>query len=137
MNGSLYWITESLPGLIWFALVYGLMGIPAACAALPRRQWSDHAAVGVLAIAFAPALLTAWLFILGTLGAVLKTPFLTPVPMLIGCGVIAAGLWARVWWKRNSNFADGDERASHDLPYQSSDKLLCSVVLCLLVIAVF
>src|SRR5215207_7405421 len=112
MNGSLYWISDSLPGLIWFALVYGVLGIPAALVALPRMQWRDRAAVGALAIAFAPALLTAWLFILGSLGAALNLPLMTPVPMLIGCSVMAVGLWGMVWQKYHIEHSSINERAT-------------------------
>jgi len=134
MNGSLYWITESLPGLLWFALVYGLLGLPAALFVLPRRQWSDRAAVGALAIAFAPALLTLWLFVLGTLGAALNTPLMTPAPMLIGCGVMALALWGGVWRKWPTPL---EARAHYIAPLRNSDKTLVGLLLCLLVIAVF
>jgi hypothetical protein len=55
----------TLPALLW---VVGGVGTPWALIALPRADWRDRALVGGVALAFGPALLTAWMFILGTLG---------------------------------------------------------------------
>lgn len=137
MNGSLYWITESLPGLLWFAVIYAALGVPAALVALPQRNWSDRAAVGALAMAFAPALLTAWLFILGSLGAALNTALMRPAPLLAGCAVIATVLWGGVSWKRAKGQTIFDERTGQALSLQPSDKILFGVLLLLLSLAVF
>jgi hypothetical protein len=56
---------QALPALLW--IVAGL-GVPWALLVLPRRDWRDRVMVAGLALAFGPALLTAWMFILGTLG---------------------------------------------------------------------
>ena len=62
------WLIETLrayPALLWMFLG---VGRPWALVALPRRDWRDRALVACLALAFGPALLTAWMFVLGTLG---------------------------------------------------------------------
>lgn len=62
------WLTTTLaalPPLLW--VMIGL-GVPWALAILPRRDWTDRALVMCLALALGPALLTAWMFILGTAG---------------------------------------------------------------------
>ena len=58
-----------LPALLWVSL--GL-GLPWALALLPRRDWSRRVTVLCLAFAFGPLLLTAWMFILGTIGPLLR-----------------------------------------------------------------
>lgn len=48
-------------------MIFGL-GVPWTLVILPRRDWRDRAMVACCALAFGPAILTAWMFILGTLG---------------------------------------------------------------------
>lgn len=63
-----YWITSTLaatPAVLW--AFFGL-GIPWALVVLPRKDWRDRVLVIALAFAFGPALLTAWMFILGSIG---------------------------------------------------------------------
>ena len=62
------WINTTLttlPAILW--IILGL-GLPWALFVLPRRDWSDRAMVACLSLAFGPALLTAWMFVLGTIG---------------------------------------------------------------------
>lgn len=62
------WMQSTLnayPALIW---VFGGMGLPWALVVLPRHDWSNRVMVACLSLAFGPALLTVWMFILGTLG---------------------------------------------------------------------
>jgi 4-amino-4-deoxy-L-arabinose transferase-like glycosyltransferase len=63
-----YWISSTLaatPAVLW--AFFGL-GIPWTLAVLPRKDWRDRILVIALAFAFGPALLTAWMFILGSSG---------------------------------------------------------------------
>ena len=55
----------TLPSILW--IIIGL-GLPWALVVLPRRDWSDRPMIACLSLAFGPALLTAWMFILGTIG---------------------------------------------------------------------
>ena len=92
-----YWINATLaatPALAWMFL--GL-GLPWALAILPRRDWRDWPTVACLTLAFGPALLTAWMFILGSFGQ----PFLTITNVISGTAVLAALGWILVWRKRN------------------------------------
>jgi len=72
-----YWINSTLaatPALLWMFL--GL-GLPWALLLLPRRDWRDPGVVGTLTLAFGPALLTAWMFILGTIGGAQNSALIT------------------------------------------------------------
>ena len=54
-----------IPALLW---VFIGMGVPYALIVLPRRDWADRVMVACLSLGFGPALLTAWMFVLGILG---------------------------------------------------------------------
>ncbi|MFW5691820.1 MAG: ArnT family glycosyltransferase [Chloroflexota bacterium] len=56
---------QTLPAILWVILG---MGVPWALVALPRADWRDRVMVACLSLGFGPALLTAWMFVLGTLG---------------------------------------------------------------------
>jgi hypothetical protein len=107
-----YWITSTLaatPALLW---MFAGVGLPWALLLLPRRDWRDPAIVGCLMLAFGPALLTAWMFILGTLGGAIATPYITLPNILVGTMVIAVLGWLLVWRKL---------RDSSDQPVQSAE----------------
>lgn len=94
-----YWINSTLaatPALLWMFL--GL-GLPWALLFLPRRDWRDPGVVGTLTLAFGPALLTAWMFILGTIGGAQNSALITRDLTLLGTAVIAALGWLLVWRK--------------------------------------
>jgi hypothetical protein len=55
----------TLPALIW--IIVGV-GLPWTLVILPRKDWYDRMMVACLSLLFGPALLTAWMFILGTMG---------------------------------------------------------------------
>ena len=86
---SLNWIEASLPGILptlWMVLGVGL---PWAYAALSRRDWHSRALVGALALAFGPAWMTAWMLILGVVGAQWDLRLLSTEWLLLGSLVIA------------------------------------------------
>jgi hypothetical protein len=94
-----YWITDTLLVTPAFALVYFGIGVPWALALLPRTDWRKPALILASAFALAPAWLTAWMFVLGTLGAQTQTPLLRLELVAIGCVVIAAA-GAFIAWRR-------------------------------------
>ncbi len=62
------WFFETLnaiPAILWMILGVGL---PWALIALPRQDWHRRVMVACVSLGFGPALVTAWMFILGTLG---------------------------------------------------------------------
>ncbi|MDX2074939.1 MAG: glycosyltransferase family 39 protein [bacterium] len=62
------WLTSTLNILPILLLVYVGMGTPLALLALPRTDWRDKPLMGMCAIGFSAALLTAYMFIWGTIG---------------------------------------------------------------------
>ncbi|MBI5670070.1 MAG: glycosyltransferase family 39 protein [Chloroflexi bacterium] len=91
-----YWIQDTLlatPALAWMFLGVGL---PWALVALPRHDWRDKPMMALMALAFGPALVTAWMFVLGSW----QTPLLRLEWVLAGTALIAAVGWALVWRKR-------------------------------------
>ncbi|MEZ4670546.1 MAG: glycosyltransferase family 39 protein [Anaerolineae bacterium] len=89
-----YWIQSTLaatPALLW---MFAGVGLPWALVALPRRDWRDRIMVACLTLAFGPALVTAWMFVLGS---VQGANLLRLEWVLGGTGVIAAVGWVLVW----------------------------------------
>jgi 4-amino-4-deoxy-L-arabinose transferase-like glycosyltransferase len=107
------WLTSTLaalPALLWVMIGVGL---PWALVALPRRDWSDRALVLMLALAFGPTLLTAWMFVLGTLSANVNGPPLLRLDLtLAGTLVMAVVGVTLVWWKGKSPHPDTIRRGN-------------------------
>ena len=78
------WFQPTVALLPHAAWVFFGVGIPWALAVLPRAHWGERGTVLAVGMALGPLLYTAWLFVLGTLGA------LTLAPSLIGSGALAA-----------------------------------------------
>ncbi|PJF21458.1 MAG: hypothetical protein CUN56_11005 [Phototrophicales bacterium] len=61
------WLIETLNALPAVLLMIGV-GLPWALVVLPRQDWADRVMVACLTLGFGPALVTLWMFILGTIG---------------------------------------------------------------------
>ena len=92
-----YWIADTLAATPLFAWIFFGLGVPYALLLLPRPDWVRRAEVLALAFAVGPALLTAYMFGLSTLGV-----NYTRVNVLGGIVVLAmvGALW--VWRKAQS-----------------------------------
>ena len=88
---SLYWIDEALAGILPTLWMYVGLGMPWALALLPTRRWHSRATVAAVALALGPAWMTAWMLILGVVGAQFNMRLLTVEWILAGSAVIAAG----------------------------------------------
>ncbi|MCY3831968.1 MAG: glycosyltransferase family 39 protein [Chloroflexi bacterium] len=97
---SLYWIEAALAGLLPTVWMFLGLGLPWSLAALSHRRWHSKAMVGATALALGPALMTAWMLILGLLGAQLEARLLTPAWILAGSAAIAGGGCLIAWRKR-------------------------------------
>lgn len=101
---SLYWIEESLPGLLPCLWMVAAVGVPWALAATPRREWRSYALVGALALALGPAWVTAWMLLLGVAGAQLDLGLLTGEWIIAGSAVIGL-LGAMIAWRKRRETA--------------------------------
>jgi hypothetical protein len=86
------WTLQALPFALW---VYVGLGVPFALWLLPRADWRKPAVVGALGITMGASLLTAWLFILGTLGDLRMPPIVAGLVGLNALGVALARRKAR------------------------------------------
>jgi 4-amino-4-deoxy-L-arabinose transferase-like glycosyltransferase len=89
-----YWINSTLaatPALLWMFIGIGL---PWALMLLPRKDWQHKALVAACVLAIGPALLTAWMFILGSIP---NTTLLRGEYILSGTAFIALVGWAFLW----------------------------------------
>ncbi|MEO8395044.1 MAG: glycosyltransferase family 39 protein, partial [Chloroflexota bacterium] len=94
-----YWITDSLAGIPAFLWIYAGLGGLWSLAILPRAEWRQRVQVIAVAFALGPMLLTAWMFILGTVGMVGETKLLTTPNVLAGTVVLALIGLILVWRK--------------------------------------
>ncbi|MBZ0302113.1 MAG: glycosyltransferase family 39 protein, partial [Anaerolineae bacterium] len=85
--------------------VYGGLGLPWALVALPRQDWADRGTVLALGFGFGPLLLTAWMFVLGTIGAASDTPLLRLDWILAGVVILALAGATLAWRKSRLPFA--------------------------------
>lgn len=86
---SLYWIDDALRGLLptlWMTL--GL-GLPWAYALISSKQWHCRSLVMAVALAIGPAWMTAWMLVLGVIGASLNQRLFIPELIFAGSLVIA------------------------------------------------
>jgi 4-amino-4-deoxy-L-arabinose transferase-like glycosyltransferase len=90
-----YWLRESLSALPLVAWVYFALGVPWALALLPRADWPRRVLVLALAFALGPALLTAWMFVLGSFDA----PLLQ-FPLVFGGSVVLLLLGVLLAWAK-------------------------------------
>ncbi|KXK13843.1 MAG: glycosyl transferase family protein [Chloroflexi bacterium OLB15] len=97
-----YWISATLAATPAFLWVYLGLGIPLALALLPRHDWGDWLEVGAVSIFTGAALLSIWMFALGTLGAIIEQPLMQFPIVLLGT-VIAAALAGLVASKRRKS----------------------------------
>ncbi len=84
-----YWIVETLAGTPAFVWVFVGIGLPWALVVLPRADWRRRSHLLALSLALGPALLTVWMFILGTVGGTHETTLLTIENTFAGTVVIA------------------------------------------------
>jgi hypothetical protein len=128
-----YWINSMLaatPALAWMFL--GL-GLPWALIILPRRDWRDWPTVACLTLAFGPALLTAWMFILGS---VQNAGLLRLDLILVGTAIMAVVGWIGVWRKKPHPLTpspqvergNGSSRMRQASSLQLDEKLLLALI---------
>ena len=121
---SLYWINEALAGLLPTLWMSFGVGLPWALALLSTDRWRSRALVVALALATGPALMTAWMLVLGVAGAQTEQRLLTPVWILCGSLLIAAlGTW--IAWKKGKN---RQRSPATKVPYALDEKLIIILI---------
>ena len=122
---SLYWIEASLTGLLPSLWMVVGVGMPWALAALSARQWRSRALAAALSLALGPAWVTAWMLVLGVLGAQLDIRLLTAEWVMSGSLIIAlAG--AAIAWRKRSRYAAAPRQ--EPLPVAFDEKLLVAMI---------
>ena len=117
---SLYWINEALAGLLPTLWMSFGVGLPWALALLSTDRWRSRALVVALALATGPALMTAWMLVLGVAGAQTEQRLLTPVWILGGSLLIAAlGTW--IAWDQRAKTVSGGRVTK--VPFAVDEKL--------------
>jgi 4-amino-4-deoxy-L-arabinose transferase-like glycosyltransferase len=110
--------------------MFFLLGTPYALLALPRKDWRDRVMVICVALVFGPALLTTWMFILGTIGGVNQTALLRFDLVFGGTVVLALLGWTLVWRKNIATREIGEDylRNNPNKPLQIDEKLLLILI---------
>jgi 4-amino-4-deoxy-L-arabinose transferase-like glycosyltransferase len=93
------WLQQTLAVLPLALWVYIGMGIFPALWLLPRRDWQQTPLVLCLSFAFGSAILTAWMFILGTIGAAQQTSLLRFDLIFAGTTIFTAFFGMLAWRK--------------------------------------
>ncbi len=119
-----YWITDSLAGIPAFLWIYAGLGGVWSLAILPRADWRRPVQVIAVAFALGPALLTAWMFALGTLGASGQSVLLSEANVLVGTVVIGIVGLALALRKLRVSTADAGSRK----PLLSDERLLIALI---------
>ncbi|MFN8447888.1 MAG: glycosyltransferase family 39 protein [Anaerolineae bacterium] len=131
-----YWIADSLAGTPAFLWIYVGLGCLWSLAILPRADWRRPAQVIALGFALGPALLTAWMFILGTLGAPSQSRLLTTTNVWLGTVALALVALAVMWRRRRAGVPPGEPTARLSIDERLLIGLIAaSLVVCWFVIA--
>lgn len=97
---SLYWLEQALQGTPLAALIYIVLGVPWALVLLPRQDWQRRSLVAMVAFVLGPALLTAWMLLLGWFGGCTQTALLRFVPVMSGLFVLI-GIGSLLAWRKS------------------------------------
>lgn len=109
-----YWLQETIVALPLALWIFAILGIPWALVVLPRQDWRDRILVGAVAFAFGPALLTSWMFILGTIGGNTESPLMRFDLTFWGTLIIAM-LGFGLAWRKSRNTTPAQKVATAPL----------------------
>ena len=135
-----YWISDSLAGIPAFFWIYAGLGGIWSLALLPRADWRRPASLVAVAFAVGPALLTVWMFALGTLGAGAQTPLLNSPNVLGGTALLALIGLMVVWRRRRAPLSSDEPRPplpGQRTPLLGDERLLIALVIAALIVRWF
>ena len=121
---SLYWIEAALAGLPPTLWMFFGVGLPWALASLSPRHWHSKAMILATALALGPALMTAWMLVLGVAGAQLDARLLTPAWILSGSATIA-GVGCLIGWRKRRLYVPKQSEAP---PRSFDEKLIVALI---------
>jgi len=121
---SLYWIEDALAGILPTLWMTVGLGAPWALALLPVQRWHSRAMAAAVALALGPAWMTAWMFILGLVGAQLNLRLFTPEWILAGSAAMAAG-GGFIAWRKRHRFVP---KSARRMPLAVDEKLLIAMI---------
>ncbi len=117
---------QALPIALW---VFVALGGVWALWLLPRDDWQNTPLVGALAFACGSGLLTAWMFILGTIGGAQEAPLMTFEASFLGTIVLFAVGAGLLWRKYRTTTPAPSKSRVWGLPdYALMGLIVCSVV---------
>ena len=121
---SLYWIEDAFAGILPTLWMTVGLGAPWALALLPAQRWHSRAMVAAVALALGPAWMTAWMFILGLVGAQLNLRLFTLEWILAGSVAIAAG-GGLIAGRKRHRFA---AKSARRMPLAVDEKLMIAMI---------
>ena len=121
---SPYWIEEALKGILPTLWMFLGVGMPWALALLSTKHWRSRALVGATALALGPAWMTAWMLLLGVVGAQLESRLLTIEWILAGSAVIA-GIGTVIAWRKRDQLEPTDKTP---IPLAFDEKLIIALI---------
>ena len=121
---SLYWIEAALAGILPTLWMFLGVGLPWAYAALSVRHWPSKAMIGATALALGPAVMTAWMLVLGLAGAQLDARLIRPPWILAGSAALAV-CGCLIAWRKRRQFVP---RSSPAPPRAFDEKLIIALI---------
>lgn len=127
---SLYWIEEALKGILptlW--MTFGV-GLPWAYTILATKNWQSRMTVGAVALAIGPAWVTAWMLVLGVVGASINQPLFSSIWVLPGT-IIIAGIGTGLAWHKRKQYTP---KTTPSIPLAIDEKMIISLIIVAVII---
>ena len=128
---SPYWIEAALAGVLPMLWMSMGLGLPWALALLSVQQWQSRVLVAAVALAAGPAWMSAWMLILGVVGAETQMRLLT-VEWIIGGSILIALSGGFLAWRKRAAYVP--HRVTQ--PLASDEKLIVALIIVAVIVRV-
>ena len=108
---SPYWIEAALAGVLPMLWMSMGLGLPWALALLSVQQWQSRVLIAAVALAAGPAWMSAWMLILGVVGAETQMRLLT-VEWIIGGSILIALSGGFLAWRKRAAYVPAPRHAA-------------------------